>query len=127
MKTSEQLSLMKLMKKCKLTKAVIQKAIVGSGGLISTVAQRLNVSRSTVHNYLERYPELNDLVIEERESILDFAESKLIKKINEEESWAIKFMLSTQGRLRGYGKSGEALTESVNMDKPPFSWYGEGG
>ena len=98
------------MKTYKLTKTVIRKAIVGSGGLISTIAQRLNVSRPTVNNYIQRYPELEQLVLDERENILDFTESKLIKKINEEESWAIKFMLSTQGRPRGYGKHMDVVT-----------------
>jgi|688.fasta_scaffold1958830_1 hypothetical protein len=86
----------------KLTKKAIEKAIIGSSGLISTIAQKLKVSRATVRNYLKKYPELEDLINEEKENLLDFTESKLIKKINDEESWAIKYFLSTQGMGRGY-------------------------
>lgn len=86
----------------KLTKKAIEKAIIGSSGLISTIAQKLKVSRATVRNYLKKYPELEILIQEEKENILDFAESKLIKKINDEDLGAIKYFLSTQGTGRGY-------------------------
>jgi len=105
------------MQRPKLTKKIIEKAIIGSSGLISTIAQKLNVSRVTVRNYLKKYPELEDLIIEEKENILDFTESKLIKKIQEEESWAIKYLLSTQGRKRGYGKEpAEELPRTIAQE-----------
>jgi len=95
----------------KLTKKAIEKAIIGSSGLISTIAQKLKVSRATVRNYLKKYPELEDLINEEKENLLDFTESKLIKKINDEESWAIKYFLSTQGMGRGYRSSISQIEE----------------
>ena len=91
------------MRRKRLTKKNIEAAIKGSNGLISTIAQRLDVSRQTVRNYFKRYPELEENMNDELESILDVVESKLMKKVQEEESWAIKFYLQTKGKARGYG------------------------
>ena len=91
------------MAKRKLTIRQIERAIKGSNGLISTIAQRLSVCRQTVSEYLKKYPELNKPLLEETESVLDVVESKLMKKVQEEESWAIKFYLQNKGKNRGYG------------------------
>ena len=91
------------MRRKRLTKKNIEVAIKGSNGLISTIAQRLDVSRQTVRNYFKRYPELEENMNDELETILDVVESKLMKKVQEEESWAIKFYLQTKGKTRGYG------------------------
>ena len=102
------------MGKEKLTKNALVKAINNSSGLISVIAKKLSVSRKTVHNYLNRYPELKELINEEKENILDYAESKLIKKIDEEEAWAIRFLLTTQGKTRGYGNKFIEDSELIN-------------
>ena len=82
---------------------MLLKAIEGSSGLIFTIAQRLKVSRQTVNNYLKKYPELNKELKEEKNNVLDFAESKLLKAVENGEAWAIKFLLLNQGQSRGYG------------------------
>lgn len=107
------------MKTPKHNKKRIEQAIKGSSGLVLTVSQRLGVSRATVRNYLERYPDLHELMLEERENILDFAESKLIKKVEEGEAWAIKCLLSSQGSIRGYGggNNSDKKYSSKTMEK----------
>lgn len=106
------------MKNTKVNKKAVEKVIDGSSGIISTIAKRLGVSRVTVRNYLNKYPDLEEKLEAERENVLDFAESKLIKKVHEEEAWAIRYLLSTQGRGRGYGKEGGVGSMgALNMGK----------
>lgn len=100
------------------------KAIVNSGGIISTIAVRCGVTRDTIYQFLKRYPKMKDLLEDESERILDLAENKLFSKINDGESWAIKYLLSTKGKKRGYiersehsGTDGEKL-EGVVIYKP---------
>ena len=110
------------MRTLKLTKSMLIKAIEGSNGIILTIAQKLKVDRKTIRNYLKKYPELNELLQEEKENILDFAESKLIKKIQEEDPWAIKFILLNQGQSRGYGDKDFKIEEnpmSINFNIEP--------
>jgi transposase len=115
------------MTRARVNKRAVEKAIEGSHAIISTIAKRLGVSRVTVRNYLNKYPELEEKLEAERENVLDFAESKLIKKIHEEEAWAIRYLLTTQGRGRGYGKeAGNPATYHGHnnfRDCPPPAWF----
>jgi hypothetical protein len=45
-----------------------------------------------------------DYIYQEREEIIDIAESKLISKLNDGEVWAIKYVLGSHiiGKSRGY-------------------------
>jgi hypothetical protein len=55
--------------------------------------------------------------------------SKLIKKIHEEEAWAIRYLLSTQGRGRGYGKEKEGGNPAAFNGRSsfracfPLAWF----
>ena len=94
-----------------INKKTILKAIEGSSGLILTIAQRLNVSRGTIYKYLREYPELTEALKEEKSNVLDFTESKLLKAVENGESWAIRFVLLNQGQSRGYGNRDFKLEE----------------
>ncbi len=77
-------------------------AIVGTGGIKSTIARRLDVSRWTVDNYLKRWKSVQEAYDEEREKIVDMAETKLLEKIKSGDYPAIRFFLMTQAKERGY-------------------------
>jgi transposase len=77
-------------------------AIEGSQGLITQVAKRLNCSRVTVYNYINRHKKVKQALIDEREKLKDFAESKLVQQIQEGNMTAIIFYLKTQAKDRGY-------------------------
>lgn len=80
---------------------VIQ-AIKGSGGIKATIARRLEVSRWTVDNYLNRWSTVQQAYDEEREELVDVAELELIKLIRGGHWQSIQFFLKTQGKGRGY-------------------------
>jgi hypothetical protein len=82
-------------------KAVIE-AIKSTHGLLVLAAERLGCSRQTIHNYARRYPAVQAAIDEERERILDLAESRLFEAVARGEAWALQFLLRTLGRWRGY-------------------------
>ena len=56
-------------------------AIKGSGGVKTTIAKRLGVTRQTVDNYLDRWVTVKDAYIEEKQGIDDAAVSVVMQDI----------------------------------------------
>jgi len=77
-------------------------AIKGSRGMISAIANRVGCNRSTVYKYINDYVTVKQALDDERESMKDFAESKLFQQINNDNITALIFYLKTQVRDRGY-------------------------
>lgn len=76
--------------------------IKGSKGIVSVVANKLDCAWSTAKIYIDQHEEAKQALSDENETILDFAESKLYKRIDGEDMTAIKFLLATKGKKRGY-------------------------
>lgn len=77
-------------------------AVKGTGGVLVEIARRYGVSRKTLWQWRKERPELLEIIAEEREEMIDRAESKLLEIIGEGDVSAIKYYLSTQGKERGY-------------------------
>lgn len=99
------------------------KAIEGSRGFVSKVADRLGCSRLHVYRLLDKYPTARDALKNEKEAVKDFAESKLYEQISAGNMTAIIFYLKTQAKDRGYierqevtGVDGKELTIKVIYD-----------
>ena len=88
----------------KTTDEIIE-AIKGSGGIISTIAKRLNVSWHTADKYIKKSKQTKQAITNEREAILDMAEGALYGSIKEGNTQDAKWLLATKGRHRGYGES----------------------
>lgn len=88
-------------KKRVITKQAMIKAIDKSFGIITLIADKLRVHRSTVYDNIKKF-ELSDLIEAERERLVDFAESKLIENIRKGKETSIIFALKTIGKKRGY-------------------------
>ena len=86
-------------------------ALKDSAGIVDVAAKRLGCSRAYLYNFIKENPHLNELRQQERERFIDMAESKLVKKVQEESDWAIKYTLQTLGRKRGY-----EINESNNIN-----------
>lgn len=82
-------------------------AIKDSMGIKTAIAQRVGCSRGTVENALERWPDLQALIDDERSSIIDLAETKLMQQVTGGELRAILFTLETLGKDRGWTKRTE--------------------
>ena len=88
----------------KTNKAILE-AIKDSGGIMSTIARRLDVTWHTADSWIRESGELMEALKDEKETILDMAESTLLKRIKEGDEQSAKWYLSKKGKTRGYGDS----------------------
>jgi len=86
----------------KYTAGQILEAIKGTRGVRSAIAQKLGCHRHTVENYITRLPSVRQAIEDERESFMDLAEVKMMTKVADGSWPAVKFVLMTLGRNRGY-------------------------
>lgn len=86
----------------KITQKKFKEALEGTGGNLTLVAKNLKTSRTAVYNFIHNNPELNELVLEEREKIVDKAETQLFTKLDNGVDWTIKYVLGTWGQKRGW-------------------------
>ena len=104
------------------TVAQFKAAIPGSGSIISTIAKRVGCDWYTAKRHIDASATLSRMYKDERESILDMAESVLFKNIKNDDSVDSKWMLSKLGKDRGYGdsvdlKHSESIDVSVLIDE----------
>lgn len=103
----------------KLDRKEIIDAIKKYHGKVAFVAQSLSVSTATIYNYVNKYSTvkaaLDDAQNNWDEGLLDTAESKLQKAVNNGDVWAIRYILNTKGKKRGYGEKNNA----VDLDDRP--------
>ena len=99
-----------------MSKKAMLQAIRGSKGFVTVIAKRAACSRNTVYSYIEKYPKIREAITDEKETLKDFAESKLFTNIEEGKETSLIFYLKTQAKDRGYverhevtGKEGDAL------------------
>jgi len=104
----------------KATKKDIIKALEKSAGFITVDAKKLNMAYPSLSERIKKDPELTAKKEEITESMKDFAESKLLKAIKNEASWAICFYLKCKAKDRGYverqeltGKGGKDIKITV--------------
>ena len=114
------------MAKQRYTTTQLIEAIRGTYGIKTAVAQALGCTRQTVDNYIGRYPTVESAYEEEREKLLDLAESKFAEQIAAGEWPAIRFALATLGKQRGYSEKLDVegqldLTSGGKPLKPDFS------
>lgn len=110
-------------RKRKLSVASVEAALRANAGIQTAAASALGVHRNTVCRYVQRYHKLREALDEVRQENLDVVESKLMKAIAQDEPWAIKLYLMTQGKDRGYTYS----SEITGAGRGPIEVIGEGG
>ncbi|MEJ8571258.1 hypothetical protein [Microbaculum marinum] len=89
-------------RKERFTPEQVVEALRQSGGIQAGAAQLLKCSRSTVTDYLHRYPEIAERLPDIGEETLDLAELGLLNEIKSQNLTAIIFFLKTRGKHRGY-------------------------
>lgn len=98
--------------RAKFTKTEFRRALEGSDGHVGVIARRLNVSRSTVYRYLDRYPELKQTLTKERQSgrdeIVEIAQTQLMQGLIAGDARLIMFA------LRHYDRDG--VPGAIDLD-----------
>jgi len=106
----------------RLSKKKVTESIEHYNGNISAVARSFGVSRRAVYNFVkDKYPDLWEIVQEQREMWKDDAESELMRQAMEDKNTtALIFFLKTQAKDRGYterqehtGADGSAIVFKV--------------
>lgn len=88
----------------------VAEALRQSAGIYTAAAVMLQCAPNTVRNYVERYPELQDVLDDVLRVNLDLAEIGLINQIKNAEAKdhykSLAFYLANKGQDRGYGNRG---------------------
>lgn len=91
------------------------KAIPGTGGVVSKIADKIGCTWHTARKYIDEYATVARAYQDECEKVTDLAESALIKSIAEQEPWAVKYYLSTKGKYRGYAPAADIRQLNVDV------------
>lgn len=94
-----------------------------NAGNVSAACNAFNITRQTYYNWVKDEG-FKAIVDEIQESLIDNAESKLQKLINEDSPVAILFYLKTRAKSRGYierqetdiTSKGEKISININLD-----------
>lgn len=89
-------------KQTKKRKEAVLKALEEHLGVVTDACQACDVARSTFYLWTKEDPDFKKVVEEMEDSVLDFVESNLFKKIKLGDTTAIIFFLKTKGKKRGY-------------------------
>ena len=115
---------LELYKKCTMDE--VKNAILKSNGIKSIACKILKCSGSTLNGYLNNNEFLRILFDEQINKLGDIAESKLISHVKKGEPWAIRFVLTTKFKDRGYTRDSIVKvdfneTTNINMTKVDVS------
>ena len=94
-----------------LKKGEMIKALVKSLGIVTLACKEVDIERSTHYDWLKVDEEYKQAVEDISDVALDFAESKLHKQIDKEDTTATIFYLKTKGKKRGYIERQELQVE----------------
>ncbi len=79
------------------------KHIFAQCGNISSVADRLGITRDQLLQFIARKPEWQNILYDRRVELIDFAEEMLQEALTDRKAWAVRFVAKTLGSTRGYG------------------------
>lgn len=77
-------------------------ALTQADGLTTQAARILGCGVRTVQRYLKRFPDLHEIRDDVVSTMLDEAEGGLGEAVRKGDPWAIRFVLRTLGKNRGY-------------------------
>lgn len=107
-----------------IRKKAMLEALEKSLGIVAPACVAAGVGRSTFYEWMDEDPEFRKAVEGMQDIALDFAETKLMKRIKDESDTAIIFYLKTKGKRRGYIERQEidattTVTYQAIVELPP--------
>ena len=79
-------------------------AIAKGLGIKTAIAKRLGCARHTLNRWIKDHPSIAAAFSEAEDILLDTAEHKLVEQVLSGDIKAIKYLLDTKGKSRGYGQ-----------------------
>ena len=101
----------------KVSDAQLAEALRNSGGVMAEAARLISetigipYSRQAVAERVKGSKTLRDAVEAGREELVDVAECKLKKMLDDDNEKAVFFVLKTRGKYRGYNESGNFTSD----------------
>ncbi len=116
-------------KKPRYTVAQVADAIQKSAGNLSAAARGLGVNRTTIYDHINKSPVLQRLVQEERESLVDMAESALRAEVLARNMTAVIWTLkaSPEAKRRGWGERTEVTGANGSALVIQMTWGDDAG
>jgi hypothetical protein len=99
-------------------------ALTKSLGIISAACKQVNIARITHYEWMKTDEKYRQAVEEINESAVDFAEGKLLHKINTGDTIATIFYLKTKGKSRGYIEKTEVDNNLKTTQPIIIDWSG---
>ena len=93
-------------------------ALTKSLGIVTLACKEVDIARQTHYRWMQEDEKYRRDVEDVADIALDFAESKLHKQIDKEDTTATIFYLKTKGRKRGYIERQE-IDHNVNIPTLP--------
>lgn len=97
-------------------KQTLLAALRQTRGIVSVACARCGVARRTFYNWLDTDEDFRRSVEDVNEEAVDFAEGKLLERIEAGAERSIIFFLKTRGRKRGYRENGNSENEMLNRE-----------
>lgn len=105
-----------------LNKEVISDLIVKCDGNLSRVADTIGSCRGSVRRFIDRDPQLQELLKQSRERQLDALEQSVFDRAIESNDTTLQlFLLKTQGKSRGYDQN-EAQNAAKDIATAAFDF-----
>jgi hypothetical protein len=103
-------------------KNVIEELIVTHQGNLSRVADAIGSSRGAIRNFVDRHPDTQQLLKDQRERMIDqLEESVFDRAISSNDTGLQAFLLKTQARHRGYDQD-EAKNAAKDIATAAFDF-----
>jgi len=96
------------------SKKYVLECFKNAAGNISLACEKAGISRMTFNRWYKANKKFKQDVDDVRESLIDLAESMLLKNIKDGKTAEIIFFLKTKGRERGYIERIETVNKEVS-------------
>ena len=97
-------------------------AIPGTGGIVSAIARKVGCEWNTARKWIDNYPTVKQAYDNECESVLDLAETTVLRNIKEGDSADAKWYLTKKGKHRGYSDRVELTGADGGDLRIKLSW-----
>lgn len=78
------------------------RAVKTSHGIVGFAARYLGVSISQFNKWITKHPGVKRAIAQENDHVIDIAEGKLYDSLAKGHQWAIRYVLDTKGKKRGW-------------------------
>jgi len=103
-------------------KKIIEDLIITHQGNLSRAADALGSSRGAIRNFVDRHPDVQQLLKDQRERQLDTLEQSCFDRAIESNDTTLQlFLLKTQGKSRGYDQD-EAKNAAKDIATAAFDF-----